>query len=249
MRSHARAANAGSNTRQANGPGRVAPEAVALRVVSDATDGSRAPSNLAFLLSLCAALVAFAVLALPASAENLGRIGKIEAVGGAGAGAVSTPRTLATNRTGAGGVDAGDVYVLDGNNRVSEFSASGTFVRAFGYDVVSSGEHDIGVAPEVCEAVSSPTDICKVGVANTFAGSIDNAQGLVVDQTNGNVFVYEVGNRRVSVFSAKGVFQGAFGWKVKAGAEAAAALQFCTSAGTGCQAGENSSAAAASAPA
>ncbi len=195
------------------------------------------------VVAICAILALASTQAAPASAESLGKIGQIPAAGGAGAGALAGPRTVAVNRTGAGGVTAGDVYVLDNNNRVSELSADGSFVRAFGYDVVSSGEHDAGVGPEICEAVSSPTDVCKAGVANALAGGLSNAQGIAVDQGNGNVYVYEVANRRVSVFSAKGVFEGAFGWKVKAGAEAAAELQFCTTAGTGCQAGESTASA------
>ena len=47
---------------------------------------------------------------------------------------------LQINSTGAGGASPGDLYVADsGNNRLDEFSSTGAFVRAFGYDVVSSG--------------------------------------------------------------------------------------------------------------
>ncbi len=52
---------------------------------------------------------------------------------------------MAVNGTGAGGVTPGDVYVGDsGNNRIDEFSATGNFVRAFGYDVVASGGDNTG---------------------------------------------------------------------------------------------------------
>ncbi len=65
---------------------------------------------------------------------------------GAGAGKLSNPAGLAVNTT------TGDLYVADrGNNRISQFSSAGAFIRAFGYNVVASGEDDKPFADEVSE--------------------------------------------------------------------------------------------------
>ncbi len=72
------------------------------------------------------------------------------------------PSGVAVNRAGAGGVNAGDVYVVDtGNRRISEHSATGAFVRAWGLNVVASGPHDGG------------------------AGAVNEIQPLVVKATSG----------------------------------------------------------------
>jgi hypothetical protein len=84
---------------------------------------------------------------------------------------------------------------------------------------------------EICEADSSPVDICKQGSASSKAGGLGLPQGIAVDKATGNVFVTDQTNRRVSVYSANGVFQGAFGWGVDTGA---AGFEFCTTA-SGCQ--------------
>lgn len=54
---------------------------------------------------------------------------------GEGAGQFSRPAGVGVNTS------TGDVYVADyGNNRVEQFTAGGEFIRAWGYDVVASGE-------------------------------------------------------------------------------------------------------------
>jgi hypothetical protein len=243
VKRHAKASTAGSNSGTGSSRGALR-RAFAIRGASSDADGTGAPSATRIVLAMCAAVLLAGALAAPAQAATRAKVGQIPAVGGAGAGALLEPRELAANRTGAGGVSAGDVYVLDNNNRVSQFSATGTFVRAFGFDVVESGQDNtVANEFEICQAVSSPTDVCKAGSAVGQAGGLAGAQGIAVDQTTGNVYVYEITNSRVEIFSAKGSFQGAFGWKVKAGGEAAAALQFCTTAGTGCQAGEGTASA------
>ena len=63
--------------------------------------------------------------------------------------------------------------------------------------------------------------------------------GLAVDQANGNVYLTDMGNTRIDVFSSEGTFEGAFGWNViPAGA---VAFEFCTTT-SGCQAGESGAA-------
>jgi hypothetical protein len=148
--------------------------------------------------------------------------------------------------TGAGGVAAGDIYVVDGgnpsgglgNNRIEEFSADGSFVRAWGIDVVASGPDNIDSSSfEVC----LPVDVCKAGTQSAAAGGMSKPEGIAIDPETGNVYVADlnsnefISNSRVDVYSAKGKFEGAFGWRVNASGPLEA-LQFCTLA-TGCQAG------------
>ena len=141
--------------------------------------------------------------------------------------------TIAINQDGAGGVSAGDVYVLDRfNHRIQEFTASGEFVLAFGLDVGGPGV-------DICTVAAS----CQAGIASEAAGSLGGLEAIAVDQTTGAIYTtgYQGGgisppsNSRVDVFSATGEFEGAFGWNVKVtgGAEE---LQFCTIA-SGCKAG------------
>ncbi len=98
------------------------------------------------LRAVLAVGVLTALLAIaPAAQASKAVIGTIGTPNGEGNGRLFEPQGIAVNRSGAGGVIPGDVYVVDsGNSRVSEFSASGAFVRSFGYDVVASGPGDTG---------------------------------------------------------------------------------------------------------
>jgi hypothetical protein len=146
----------------------------------------------------------------------------------------------AVNQDGAGGVEAGSVYVVDsGGNRVQQFSATGGFVRAFGWEVVKSGLDATG-GFEVCEAAAG--DVCQAAAAAAGDGAMSSPQDVAVDQSNGNLYVTDQGNRRVDVFSATGRFQGAWGVDLDASSPASE-LQFCP-AGDTCQAGASNSGAA-----
>jgi hypothetical protein len=88
----------------------------------------------------------------------------------------------------------GNIFLLDvGNLRVDQFDAAGNFVRAFGADVVSSGQHNIGAtSAEVCEPSNSiPVDVCKAGVSTgTIGGAINTAaRGIAVDSQTHIVYV------------------------------------------------------------
>jgi hypothetical protein len=167
----------------------------------------------AFLLSL-----AFAPSAHAASKTKLGEITAAASAAANGAGQLFNPSGAGVNRTGAGGVSAGDFYVVDrGNNRISQFSANGTFVRSWGFDVIPvGGTGDTGTGLEVCTTAST----CKAGVASAAAGALRVPLGLAIDPNTGNVFVYGNENKRIDVYSAQGEFQGAFGWNVVSGGAA-----------------------------
>ncbi len=129
----------------------------------------------------------------------------------------STPRGIALNTSGNGGVPAGTFYAIDANNRrIQQFSPSGDFTAAWGWGVATGANRY-----EVCSEASS----CHGGLSGNGAGELSSPQGIAVDQANGNVYVSDAGQRRVNVFSATGTFYGGFGWGA---IDSSAALQFCT---------------------
>ena len=67
---------------------------------------------------------------------------------------------------------------------------------------------------EVCNASSSPQDVCKAAVAGSAAGAMSAPQGVAVAQATGDVYVTDQGNRRVDEFTEAGVFVRAFGGEV-----------------------------------
>jgi hypothetical protein len=72
-----------------------------------------------------------------------------------------------------------------------------------------------GTGFEICTVA----DYCKAGsTSDTTAngGQLSGPQGVAVNQANGNVYVTESGNRRVSEFDADGNFIRAWGWDVDA---------------------------------
>lgn len=111
----------------------------------------------------------------------------------------------------AAAVDAaGNVYVSEqANQRVSVFSPDLAFRRAFGEDVVP-GNADTGF--EVCTAASG----CKTGTAGDGAGALGNATGTAVGADR-NLYVAQVQQHRVSVFTRQGAFRRAFGKDVVPG--------------------------------
>jgi DNA-binding beta-propeller fold protein YncE len=163
------------------------------------------------------ALIAL-VLVVPASAGGasvpLAQVGSL----GSGAGQLSSPRGLAIDT-------AGNLYVADAaNQRISVFGSDGTFIHAFGWGV------DTGASAfEVCTTAST----CQAGLSGGGAGQLDSPNAVALDGA-GNLYVAEIGNDRISVFSTDGPsFTRAFGFGVDTGA---AAFEVCTTA-TGCQAG------------
>lgn len=182
----------------------------------------------ALLLAFALALVAAAVLPSGAGAAGQAKLALITDAGSP----MLAPTGIATNRTGAGGVGAGDFYVADrGNHRIARFNADGEFVSVFGLGV----NQDTG--GDVCTAASG--NVCQGGGEGAAAGAVWFPVGVAVDQSTGTVFVYTDAGHRVNVFSAQGLFQGAFGWEVDA-TKPEAKLQFCTVA-TGCLNGGSSS--------
>lgn len=127
---------------------------------------------------------------------------------GTGAGQCTGPRGVGTNATN------GHVYVAEPvNRRISEFTAWGEFVKAWGWNVAPDGSD--GDTPsdqfEVC------TTSCQRGTAATAAsagaGQLSNALGVAVDHS-GYVYVVDQTVRRVQKFSPAGEFVLMFGGDV-----------------------------------
>jgi hypothetical protein len=115
---------------------------------------------------------------------------------------------------------AGDVFVADTfNNRIDEFSSSGTFIKAWGWGVADGASKF-----ETC------TTSCLGGLGDAGAGAVGRPYGLVADGS-GDLFVADTGYDRVDEFSSDGAFIRAWGWGVLDGASK---LETCTST---CEAG------------
>jgi DNA-binding beta-propeller fold protein YncE len=112
---------------------------------------------------------------------------------GSGAGQFQSPRGVAINET------TGHVYVTDSTlNRISEFTAAGTFVQTWGRDV------DQNTSGNVCTAASGHT--CQAGSVGTAGGAFNAPSGIGVDSASGAIYVEDAGNNRVQKFDANGVF-------------------------------------------
>jgi hypothetical protein len=97
------------------------------------------PRSIFALSVVCAALLG----AVPAAHGEIAYQSSFGSEGG-GAGQFSKPASIAINN------GTGDLYIADnGGNRVEQFTENGDFVRAWGYDVVSSGADDKPLVDEV----------------------------------------------------------------------------------------------------
>ncbi len=132
----------------------------------------------------------------------------------AGNGTLAKPQAIALDE------DSGNVYVADlFNYRVDVYDGAGSFLRAFGWDVVESGPGNTGTSYEVCIAASG--DICKVGLPGSGTGQFDDffgrgAEGIAVSQPDGNlatgtVFLADTPNSRVNTYALDGSSPDSFG--------------------------------------
>jgi hypothetical protein len=163
------------------------------------------------LVCVVAALVAALCLmvAAPAGAVYTHVLTKSIGEAGSGDGQVSLVPGNGTQSGGSGvAVDdvTHDVYVADtGNHRIDEFSAAGTFIRAWGW----------GVADGKTEALQTCTSGCHVGLEGAGAGELTDPTFIAVDNSNGpsagDVYVanqtvagYKQGVTEVVKFTATG---------------------------------------------
>jgi len=113
---------------------------------------------------------------------------------GAGAGQFHTPPDVAIDTHG-------NLWLPDyGNNRVDEFSASGTFIKTIGWGV-KSGEHKF----ETCTAS------CLGGFSGSGNGQFAGPTGIAF--YGGNMYVAEYSNSRIQEFTEAGEYSATFGTK------------------------------------
>jgi hypothetical protein len=106
----------------------------------------------------------------------------------------------------AGAPNAGNVLVADpGNRRVQEFTSSGAFVRAFGFDVAGAGAgaDDTGTGFEVCTQAVAGAANCQAGTAGSGVGQFASEQPtrVAVDTTGAIYTVESESNNRVQKFT------------------------------------------------
>jgi DNA-binding beta-propeller fold protein YncE len=175
--------------------------------VSKVSWGTGAPSPRrahVTLAVLAATLAALAFTTAPAFAETHRGFTASFGSEGSEAGKLKEPAGVAVNDT------TGDVYVVDrGNNRIDEFEADGTFIRAWGWGVVEG----VGKKEELqtCTILTG----CGPGVAGTGAGQLDAPGAIAVDNSGSaadpskeDVYVTNTADNVVEKFSASGVFLG-----------------------------------------
>ena len=175
------------------------------------TEHFASESTAALSYNATAATVQAALAALPAVGP-----GNVTVTGGPGAS--GTPFTI----TFTGG--------FVGHNDLPPLTIKNSLTGA----VPSNATITNGGGPEVCNGSIDGPDACRPAAQpgiSSVAGSIGSVETIAADPSSGNLFVFDKGNNRVSVFRSDGIYEGAFGWGVATGASQ---LEFCTSA---CQAG------------
>jgi YD repeat-containing protein len=123
---------------------------------------------------------------------------------------------------------AGDVWITDGsNNRVDEFSPTGTFIREFGETGSGNGQFifpagisinkatgEIYVADyshdRIEQFTSTGTFIRAFGTFGSGNGQLSLPYGVAVEPS-GNVLVADSGNNRIEKFSSTGTFIATYG--------------------------------------
>jgi tripartite motif-containing protein 71 len=123
---------------------------------------------------------------------------------GQASGAVVKTRVIGGLGTGAGRFNdpvnaavgpKGRLYVTDAlNNRVQEFTSTGTFIRAWGWGVATGAS-----AFQIC------THSCHAGLQGSGNGQFNFPFGVTVGR-HGNVYVTDNSNERVEEFSPAGSF-------------------------------------------
>jgi DNA-binding beta-propeller fold protein YncE len=134
--------------------------------------------------------------------------------GGTSSGELKSPGGVATD-------GSGNVYVVDANNRIQKFDASGTFLTTWGSAGSANGQFadPVGVATDASGNVyvadagnnriqkfdASGTFLTTWGNAGSGNGQFSHPVGVATD-ASGNVYVVDAGNHRIQKFDASGTF-------------------------------------------
>lgn len=141
-------------------------------------------------------------------------------VSGAPVGQFSNPSGIALD-------SAGNVYVVDSNNkRVQKFTASGVFVSTFGSNGSTNGKFQIpfGIAVDSAGNIyvsdnvlnrvqkfdSTGAYVLQWGATGSANSQFNGAFGIALDAA-GNVYVADSGNNRIQKFTSAGVYVSQFG--------------------------------------
>jgi hypothetical protein len=145
------------------------------------------PFALALIVCLISLFSAARAEAAPEAPKFFTQIGEY----GNAAGELRIPFGVATDSS------SGHVYVSEvQNNRVSEFTAWGEFVKAWGWGV-DDGSPEL----QICTEASG----CQQGLSGGGPGQLVSPQGLAVDLT-GNIYVSDQQNARIQKFDPAGNF-------------------------------------------
>jgi NHL repeat len=94
---------------------------------------------------------------------------------------------------------SGNVYVSESTgNRIQKFDSSGGWQRAWGKDVIQSGETgDLGTVFEICTTAA----LCQAGgLPAVIGGEMSSPRGIATDGS-GNLYVAEFSSRRIEKFA------------------------------------------------
>ena len=133
---------------------------------------------------------------------------------GSGPGKVRNPEGVAVDASGAGGVEAGTLYVADRNNhRIDRFGPAGDFQLAWGWGVADGMSHELqscGPAALDSEGEPEPTKRCFAaareagGATATGPGAV--TPGALAVDSEGDVYVADSSHRRITKFGPDGEF-------------------------------------------
>jgi hypothetical protein len=164
------------------------------------------PRRSLVLSSILTLLVVMVCSAAPAGALESHTFSLSIGEPGSGAGELSGPQGVAVNAT------THDVYVADtGNDRIDEFEANGTFVRAWGW----------GVADGISEKLQTCTLTCFTGLSGSGPGQFERPDFIAVDNSTGaskgDVYVGDTDDNFITKFSESGALIESWGGHGQAG--------------------------------
>jgi len=110
----------------------------------------------------------------------------------------------------AGDPTTGHLFISDRlNNRISEFTAWGEFVKAWGWGVANGASAAQTCGPAL-PTLEPEVSLCQAGISGSKAGQLLQPGGIALSPS-GELYVFERDNHRVQVFTKAGAFVRMFG--------------------------------------